>query len=628
MSFVSSSTENDFFMPSSSKPKQQTLWSITQGQRFRYSIATLCSTISLALTMVIPVVSMFALDVLVEEDFVHANAWLKSLSDWIAPDTPYTTYLVISAVIGILCTVLASLLQFTRGRLSAVASEGISRKLREVLFDRIHRAIAAFFDHEEVGDLVQRATSDVETVRQFMHNDVDALARALLLLAVMTPVLLWRNVTLTILGLMLIPVIVIGGVIFFRFIAKLFQAADEAEGKLTTVLQENLTGIRVVQAFAQEKEEFARFDEANKGFRDKYIRMTNVEAFYWGGSDLLCTIQMGIVLIGGVYMLMYDLLTLGELFLFLSLTGVVIWRIRQLIDVVEHAGKVQVSLKRIDHLLTAEQEPEQPMPEIERIQGGITFASVSLSYGDDEATDRKCLTDINLSIQPGESLGIIGPPGSGKSTLIRALLRFYPISSGKILLDGIDTDTVDPKWIRSQVASVMQEPFLFSRTVQENLLMGTSDATEVQLQEVTKQASIDTTIAEFANGYSTKIGERGVNLSGGQRQRMALARALLKRAPILILDDVLSGVDTHTEKAILQSLLYREDTPTLIVVAHRLTTVQDLDRIVVMEDGRIVQLGTHQQLMNQEGAYRNLCEIQGLLAESINFEAELATSGR
>ena len=586
-------------------------------------LATLCSTLAIAGLMAVPVIAMYAIDVVENQDFGAANKFLLQLANYFGAATPFASYLVISAIIGVIVTTLASVLQFLRGRLSAVASEGFAKQLRESLYDRTNHAQAKFFDHEEVGDLVQRCTSDVETLRQFMHNDVDALARALLLVFVMVPILLWRHPTLTFYSVMLLPIIVAGGIVFFRFVAKLFRAADEAEGKLTAVLQENLTGVRVVQAFAREDFEYKRFDRENQNFRDKYIRMTNYESWYWGISDFVCTVQISIVTIGGGYLLAQGQLSTGELLLFVTLASIVVWRIRQLIDVVERAGKTLVSLERVQYLLNAEQEPVQTHPKERKTQGRIVFSNVSLAYND----TAEHIKNIDLTIEPGEKIGLVGPPGSGKSTLIRALLRFYPIKSGNILLDGKDIHSIDVDWLRQQLACVLQEPFLFSRTVRENLLLGKRDAVEQELVDATSKSLMHETITGFPNGYDTRIGERGVNLSGGQRQRLALARALVTKAPVLILDDVLSGVDTHTENEILANLANKEHQPTTIIVAHRLTTIRNVDRIVVMEQGRIVQVGSHAQLFAEPGPYRELCDIQGLLDESIQYETELAANG-
>ena len=456
-----------------------------------------------------------------------------------------------------------------------------------------------------------------------MHADIDSLARPLLFLAVMVPVLWWRNPTLTLISLALMPIIVLGGIYFFHRVSALFKQTDVEEGRLTAVLQENLTGIRVVQAFAQEPKEFEKFEEANRDFRDRYIRLNAFESVYWGISDFVCMLQTSIVLIAGGYFVMLGELSIGELMMFTMLTGIVIWRIRQMIDFVEHTGKTLVSLRRINHILMAEQELMQPMPETSDVEGKIVFENVSLTYD----SHNHQLKEIDLTIEPGETIGIVGRPGSGKSTLIRALLRFYPVANGRILLDGIDIESVDVTWLRQRIACVLQEPFLFSKTIRENLQFGKETAIDAEFEDATRLAAIHSTINALSAKFETRIGERGVNLSGGQRQRMALARALMSRSPILILDDVLSGVDTRTESSILENLSTPQRKVTTIVIAHRLTTIRRVDRIVLMDQGRIVQIGTHEELVSVPGPYRDLCDIQDLLDETIQYETELAAHG-
>lgn len=601
-----------------------TLWAMTRTERVRYLLATLSSTSSYFCILAMPLLGMYAVDVLIERDFAHANQWLLQITDSIPTNTPYVNYLIGSAIIGIVLTLFGSCFQFIRDRLSAVASENITLRLRETLFDRLHRARMSFFDKEEVGDLVQRCTSDVDTIRRFVHQDVDAVARALLFLAVMFPILWWRNPTLSWVSVLLMPLIVLGGIYFFRYIASMFQQMDESEGRLTSVLQENFTGIRVVQAFAQEESEYKRFSDANQDFRQKTTRLNTYEAIYWGLTDCICMIQTGVVLIVAVYLVTQNALTIGEMLLFVGLSGMVIWRIRQLVDIVEHAGKTIVALRRVSHILRAPQEKTQQTRPTTLSRGKVTFENVSLTY---DGVNAK-LRNIDLSINPGETIGVVGRPGSGKSSLVRALLRIYPISSGRIMLDDFDIHQADLQWLRQQVGCVLQEPFLFSRTIQENLKIGSANLNVHQLNQAVETADIGSTIRKFAAQFDTKIGERGVNLSGGQRQRLALARALLVDAPILILDDVLSGVDTATEASILNNLQSIDTSNrTIIIIAHRLTSVRHADRIVVMDNGEITQIGSHEELMAVTGYYRELCDIQAMLDDVIEYETQRAMHG-
>ena len=295
---------------------------------------------------------------------------------------------------------------------------------------------------------------------------------------------------------------------------------------------------------------------------------------------------------------------------------------RQLGEVLTDSGKAVVSLGRINHILESRPESREPVPETPRASGAITFEDVRAGY----KPDRAAVVDFSARIPAGQTVGIVGPPGSGKSTLVRLLMRLYPIHRGRILVDDLDVCEVDRRWLRGQLGVVMQEPFLYSRSVAENLRVARPDATDDELAAVAREAAIDDTIDGFPERYETQVGERGVTLSGGQRQRLALARALLKDPPVLVLDDSLSAVDTGTETRILDALARRRGRHTTLVIAHRLSSVRQADRILVMERGRLVQDGVHEDLAAAPGPYRRLCEIQGLLEETM--EQDLARRAR
>ena len=606
---------------STTKHNHSGLWLATRGNRLRYTIAVAMSTCANVFMLGGPIIAKYAIDVVTLSDFEKAEPNLLALSAWISGSHSYITYLILSGVVGVLITMVASGFQFSRDRLSAVASEKIALRLRETLFDRLHHAPASFFDNEETGDLVQRCSSDVETVRVFMHSDVDEVGRASLFLIVMLPVLFWHDATLTWISLCLMPILVFGAYYFFKRITHRFQLTDESEGALTAVIQENLTGIRVVQAFARQEYEESRLAVKNAAFRDNYYELNRLMAVYWGSSDFVAMAQLGLLLIVGAYFIAIGRLTFGELFMFISLVNIVIWRFRHLGRLIFDAGKAVVALGRINHILTTEVEAPGETPKFERTRGDVTFEDVYLSY----EPSRSTLSGVSLQINAGETIGIVGAPGSGKSTLILALLHLYPVTSGRILVDGMDISSLEPKWLRKQIGVVMQDPFLFSKTIEENLRLGREDADEVQLHQASSEAAIHQSILGFAKGYESMVGERGVTLSGGQRQRIALARALLKNPPILVLDDALSAIDTNTEQQILDALENRRGTHTTFVIAHRLTSVRTADRILVMANGTVAQIGTHNELIQQRGFYRELCEFQRLMDESIQIEVEEAT---
>ena len=589
---------------------------LTRGHRLQYLWAMLLATSATLLALGVPLIGKHALNVVVEQDFTFANGYLLVVGDWLSVPQSYLPHLILSAIAGLVLTTTASACQFGRDRLSAVASESIAKKLRETLYHRLHFVSMQFYDGTETGDLVQRCSSDIETVRVFMHADVDEAGRAILFVLGMIPILFWHNAELAAVAFVLIPVLLFGAYFFFKAITHLFQITDESEGALTAVIQENLTGIRVVRAFARNEYEEQRFLEKNGAFRDNYLRLNKSVALYWGVGDLIAMSQIGIVLFVGAHFYLAGSINIGELFLFMMYVSTVVWRIRHAGRLLADGGKALVSLRRINFVLDSEEEANDPMPQVARLKGQIEFKNVSVVYGD----DRPALSGFSTTIQAGETIGLVGGAGSGKTTLLRALLRMRPISAGQILIDGIELETLNRQWLRQNIGVVLQEPFLFSRTIKNNLLVGDSKATQADLERAAEEAAIHDSILEFQNGYNEMVGERGVTLSGGQRQRVALARALLKNPPILILDDALSAVDSGTEDQILKRLDERRGKHTTFIVAHRLSTLRYVDRILVFQQGKLIQSGTHSQLVSEPGPYYELCNLQALLDETIEME--------
>lgn len=601
-----------------SKTSRNSLWVITQGQRTRYSLALVAMGLASVFAIAAPLVGMYALDVVVYRDFSLGTNVLVSLTRELSGSDSFAWYLWLSAAAGVVLTLLAGVFSFLKSRWAAIASEALAQRLRDELFGHLHRLPAAFFDAADSGDLVQRCTSDVETIRVFLQAHVVEIGRAVLLLFAMLPILFWRDYRLAWLSICLMPLLGVGAFVFFRRIKTLFEITDASEGVLTAVLKENLTGIRVVRAFARHDFERDRFGERNRAFRDNYYRLNKVMAIYWCASDFIATCQIGIVLIAGGVFLVEGSLTVGELFVFISQVSMVIWPIRHLGRVLTDSGKAIVALGRVDHILKSPEESVEPTPATGRGRGAITVRNLDFSYPNGQGI----LRNMSLSIAPGETVALVGPPGCGKTTFIRVLLRFYPYQRGQIEIDDLELNETDREWIRAQIGVVLQDPFLYAQTIDSNLRVGRPTAPHEDLLQAAQDASLHESISKFANGYDTMVGERGVTLSGGQRQRVALARALLKDPPILVLDDSLSAVDTDTEHRILTALEQRRGRRTTLIVAHRLTTVRNADRILVMDDGCIVQQGSHQQLAEEQGPYRRLCEIQGALDESIRNDLE------
>ena len=597
------------------------LWQITKGQRLRYGGAIVAMAVTTLLMFGAPLVGRYAIDVVVEGDFVHAAPVLLWVTRWFTGGESYLGYLWISALAAVLLTALGGVCQYLRGRLAALASEGIARRLREAMYRRLHHLRARFYDTADTGDLVQRASSDVETLRVFLVSDVVEIGRSIMLVACVTPILFWMDARLAWLALCLMPLLTLGAYLFFSRVKKVFLATDEAEAAMTAALQENLTGIRVVRAFARQGYEIDKFAARNAAFRHHNQRLIRLMGLYWSSSDLIAMSQVGIVLFAGAGFLMDGTLTVGTLFAFMTYVSMVIWPVRQLGRVLTDTGKAVVSLGRINEILAEPEETEEIVPTAGRARGEIRIEHLNFAY----QPDRPVLRDLSLHVPAGETLAIVGPPGSGKSSLIRVLLRLYDYDSGSVRLDGEEITTLNRQWLRRQIGVVLQDPFLFSRSIRGNLAVGRPGAADHDVIEACREAAIHDSILSFPAEFETMVGERGVTLSGGQRQRLALARALLKDPPVLVLDDSLSAVDTGTEAQILAALRRRKGRQTTLIIAHRLSSVMHADRILVLDEGRVAQLGDHRTLASQPGPYRRLCEIQGALDDSIQRDVAAAT---
>jgi ATP-binding cassette, subfamily B, bacterial len=515
-----------------------------------------------------------------------------------------------AVVIGL--NALNGLFTYFRGKWAAEASEGIVQQLRHRLYAHMEKLPSTYFDQTKTGDIVQRCSSDVETVRVFMAGQVVEIAKVMLLLLVGVPIMFWQNARMSLISLVSFPVLV--GFTFFHYqrIRKLFEKVDEAEGRLSTCLQENLTGIRVSRAFARQDFEIEKFRKVNDDFRDLEMNLFRGLALFWSLSDVVVLLQLGTVLISGGYFVIQGQLSLGTWVFFWWMVQTIIWPVRQIGRIVADSSRAAVSIGRINEILHEKEESDEPVS-VEPIDGAIEINNLTFSY----KTGDPVLKDLSLTISAGETVAILGRPGAGKSTLVHLLVRLYDYTSGSIRIGGRELNTLDRKSVRSVFGVVLQDPFLYSKSVRDNVVIGRSEAAHHEVEECAQAAAIHGNIIEFSDGYETIVGERGVTLSGGQRQRLAIARALLKNPAILVLDDSLSAVDTKTESHILQTLADRRGKQTTILIAHRLSSTRLADRIFVLEQGGLIQQGTHEELMAIEGPYQRLWNIQSMLEDEI-----------
>lgn len=603
----------------SSRTPHQNLWALTRGYRDRFGMAVLALALASLLLLSVPLIAKYALDVVMEDGLASGIPWLAAFAPRTSPAHPLLGYLLLSGVLVVLVTLGAGVFQYLRGRLVAIASEGLIRRLRRAVHRHVEHLPAHWHDGMDTGDLVQRCSSDVETLRVFFSGDLVEIGRALTLVTVLLPLLFWLDPALALVSIALLPMIFGGAWVFFRRVQHVFKSTDEAEAELTACLQENLTGIRVVRAFSRQPFEVERFGGYNARFRERYQRLIRLMAVFWSSSDLLCSAQIGLVLIVGGGFVAEGRLTVGDLFAFLTWVAMVIWPIRQLGRILTDAGKATVSLVRLAEVLDAAVEDQlpgdptggAPVPAAATapIGGSLEARGLTFAY----PGGAPVLQDLSFAVASGATLGIVGPPGAGKSTLVRLLLGFYDVPEGSLLIDGRPIENIDRAALRARIAVVLQEPFLYSRSLEENLRIGRDDAAAGELTTAMDDAALTEAVAAFSAGLDTRIGERGVNLSGGQRQRLALARALLRRPAVLILDDSLSAVDAHTEAHVLARLARRRGNQTTVIVAHRLSAVREADLILVLDEGRLVQRGTHAELASTVGPYRELCRQQGLL---------------
>lgn len=501
---------------------------------------------------------------------------------------------------------------------TAKAGENFAKNMRDALFAHVQKLPMKWHDKHQTGDIIQRCTSDVEVIRNFVVTQLLEVFRTVFLVVVSFSIMVSMNVKLSLIVLLFVPLVVAYSGIFYRLIARRFTDADEAEGALSTVVQENATGVRVVRAFGREKFEMERFREKNDIFANLWIRLGTLSGLYWGVGDLITGLQVVTIIVLGAVEAVQGTITVGEFIAFASYNTTLVWPIRGLGRILSDMSKAGVSFERVDYIIRASEEAYQEENREENRSFDIRFSHVNFAYEDGHPV----LSNLDFSIPQGSTLGILGGTGSGKSTLVQLLNRLYELQEGQgeITLGGKSIREIPLEWLRNNIGIVLQEPFLYSRTIKENIAASVPDATMEEIRQAAKIACVDDTIMSFPDGYDTLVGERGVTLSGGQRQRVAIARMLLQKAPIMIFDDSLSAVDSQTDAKIRKALSESCKNATVILISHRITTLMGADQILVLNQGKIQEQGTHEELISRDGIYRQVYEIQMSQDDRIQVE--------
>ena len=491
-----------------------------------------------------------------------------------------------------------------------MGSERFVKSLRDALYSRIQRLPYSWHVQHATGDIIQRCISDVEVVRAFVMDQLLELLSTLFMIATCVVIMFTMNVKMALLATAFVPVIVGYSILFFHFVSGKYVQADEAEGALSAAVQENLTGVRVVRAFGRERAELQKFREKNNRYTDLWLRLGDwMSAFYTLG-DMMSILQVFSIVVLGVHMCVGGEVSLGVYLAFVSYTRDLTLPVRRLGRTISEMSKANVSIDRLLYILESEEEHTTENPAQADLHGEICFEHVSFAY-----EEKQVLRDVSFSIPGGKTLGVFGGTGSGKSTIALLLARLYDPDEGRITIGGVDTKEMDLGALRRGVGVVLQEPFLFSRTLAENIAITKEDASREDVALAAQNACLDASIGEFRDGYETVVGERGVTLSGGQKQRTAIARTLLSGAPVMVFDDALSAVDAKTDEAIRTRLRQAAGGATLILIAHRVATLMQADHIIVLEDGRIAEAGTPQALLAQGGAFARAAAMQAAMGE-------------
>ena len=598
------------------KGRGKLIWRFLKGSKALFILCMICAAVSAFTEMIIPQIIKITIDNVIggkgTEDLAQpVQSLLASLGG-----TEALRQRMWIMALAVLAVAAAARYEFRVS--NAKASERLVKTMRDTLFSHIERLPFQWHMSNHTGDVIQRCTSDIETTRNFISEQMTNLIRIGILLVLSLSFMFSMNGKMALIAMIPLPVVIGYSLFFHRKFRKGFEDCDENEGKLSAMAQENLTGVRVVRAFGRERYERDRFEKHNEYYTSLWVHLGRLMSFFWSSSDVLSGLQIMLVVVFGVLFCLKGNITSGEYIAFISYNGMLVWPVRQLGRMISEMSKAGVGIDRIGYIMDAEEEKDPEGALKPPMDGDICFDHVTFAY----EGSKEMLHDVSLTIPSGTTLGILGGTGSGKSTLMYLLDRLYPLPGdcGRITIGGTDISKIALEHLRGNIGIVLQEPYLFSRTLRDNLGIAVRDLGDEELAAAVRAACLEETVQAFTKGYDTFVGERGVTLSGGQKQRAAIARMLTRPTPIMIFDDSLSAVDTETDAKIRSALEKRFGSATIILISHRITTLSKADQVLVLDHGRVSQLGTPAELSKQDGLYRRIMEIQGLSSDTETTE--------
>lgn len=579
----------------------------TKGLRGSFLLAAATVILSSLANYMTPQVIRVTVDSVINDEPFRLPGFLTGWLQAIGGRDFLREHIIICAGAALLFAVIAGVTNYLSRTSLAKASESTIKRVRDTLFGHIQRLPYAWHNSHQTGDIIQRCTQDVELIRNFVNDQLMTVVRTVLAIAISLSLMFMMNVQLSLLVLAFIPIVMGFSMVFFILVGKKFERADETEGQLTALVQENLTGVRVVRAFGRERFEIERFGKKNQEFADLWSRLGQILGVNWGLGELFAGLQALAVIVAGVFFVERGAITQGEFLAFTAYNSMLAWPVAQLGRILSELSKTSISATRIFDILDTQEEQDCAAPTTPPLDGDVVFDHVSFGYS--QGVD--VVEDVSFTVKAGTTFGILGATGSGKSTLMYLLDRLYelPQGQGTISIGGVDIRQMKLEHLRRGVGMVLQEPFLFSKTFRESIADGAGRQDLDTVRRYARMAVIDDAIENFAQGYETPIGERGVTISGGQKQRVAIARMLMQDTPIKVFDDSLSAVDMETDAKIRQSI-QENVRGTTILIAHRITTLMNADQILVLDKGRVAQLGTHQELIAQDGIYKKIYEMQ------------------